>query len=471
METFNWAKEKARFYVQTGKTGPVDVWEKGEGTGQVAYIPSYWAGYPGRSAFYSRDFCHQLVGAHLLGLQEENFTMMKAFASSADEGKKWFPLWAINFDGSPYLLDYRGDDDFVREVPATFELVEKAYELYLWTGDDRYIRDEIAWKYYTKAVTDFITIHDTQLPNGVAEGTGKGIFAGAASYNEAHDHPIIESGDGIACQYKAFEAYAKMAALRGEDSLATVFAQKTMELYNYFNQVWGIANTATYLRGYLADGAEVGGWGKENSWFMPMKGITAGGAPRTTAYLDFINDRLESKDDIPPNIEAISYIPETFFLHHQNERGWRWMKHIMENLKQDHSYQSATGRNGDYPEVSYVLIQNMVKDLMGISPNAKENAIRTFSHLPAEVNELEVKNIRIGTSLFSVQHVAQQKTKLVYVEGNGDLSWRACFPGNYDHLMVNGVKQTSLKGVAYGQNYAYLTITMKKGDEVVIHIP
>ena len=83
VEAFNWAKEKARFYVQTGKTGPLDAWERGAGSGNVSYLPTYWAGYPKRSAFYSRDFCHQLIGAHLLGLQEENFTMLKAFAASA----------------------------------------------------------------------------------------------------------------------------------------------------------------------------------------------------------------------------------------------------------------------------------------------------------------------------------------------------------------------------------------------------
>ncbi len=89
--------------------------------------------------------------------------------------------------------------------------------------------------------------------------------------------------------------------------------------------------------------------------------------------------------DIPDNIEALSYIPETFFLHHRNELGWKWMKHIMNNLKQDHSYKTATGRNGDYPEVSYVLIQNVIKDLLGVIPNAHENAISTLAHLPVEI--------------------------------------------------------------------------------------
>lgn len=468
VDVFNWAKDKARFYVQTGKQGPVDVWEKGEGTGNVDYIPSYWAGYPGRAAFYSRDFCHQIVGAHLLGLEEENFTMLKAFVASADEGKKWFPLWAINFDGSPFLLDYRGDDDFVREVPATFELVEKAYELYLWTGDERYIKDEIAWNYYTKAVTDFVVLHDTQLPNGIAEGTGKGIFDGAASYNEQRDHPLIESGDGIASQYKAFAAYAKMAALRGEQEVAEQFAEKAKAIYTYFNQEWGIAGTESFNRGYLANGEAVAGWGKENSWFMPMKGITEAGSNRTSAYLDFIHERLESKDDIPDNIEAISYIPETFFLHHQNERGWKWMKHIMDNLKQDHAHQVATGRNGDYPEVSYVLIRNVVVDLLGLVPNANENSVATLSHLPMAVEELKVDQIKIGKSVLSIAHEKTNKTRLHLQQGAQPLSWRAGFPGTYDYLLVNGRKQACSVAKDYGQTYSFIEVSLKVGEDVLV---
>lgn len=141
-EIFDWAKVKAYSYVMTGKSGPVNISERNEKSDTVAYIPSYWAGYPLRTAFYLRDFCHQATGAHLLGLEEENYSMTKAFALSANRERKWYPLWALNFDGSIYTLDYHNDEHFVREVPAAFELVEKAYRLYNWTGDRRYLTDE-----------------------------------------------------------------------------------------------------------------------------------------------------------------------------------------------------------------------------------------------------------------------------------------------------------------------------------------
>ena len=86
--SFQWAVQKALSYVQTGKTGVVDGHERQrQSVGSVKYIPSYWAGYTWRTAFYSRDYCHQAAGAHLLDLQQENLSMLRAFAGSATAGR------------------------------------------------------------------------------------------------------------------------------------------------------------------------------------------------------------------------------------------------------------------------------------------------------------------------------------------------------------------------------------------------
>lgn len=467
---FNWAVKKAYTFVQTNKRGPINISEQNTQSEEVAYIPSYWAGYPGRSAFYSRDYCHQLIGAHLLGLEEENFAMMKAFATSADANKRWFPLWAINFDGSPFELDYRGDDNFVREVPAVFELVEKAYDLFQWTGDNRYILDEDLWKYYTKAVTDFVSLHDRKIPNGVAEGTGKGIFDGAASYNEQHDYPLIEAGDAISSQYKAFYAFSNMAALRGEIVLARQFDHKTSDLKAYFNNDWGTKGTESYNRGYLQNGDPVAGWGKENSWFMPMKGIVDAGTQRTNDYLDYINERLETKEDMPNNIEALSYIPEVFFLHHKNELGWKWMKYIISQLQQGHVTSDLTGRNGDYPEVSYVLIKNIVEDLLGIVPKANENMVSTLSHLPDEIKYLEVANIKIGKKSIQVKHDGINTTVFNFQAGEGSLLWQARMPGSHDFLFVDGIKKPCKQDEDHGLKYSYYNIELKEGESSVVSV-
>jgi hypothetical protein len=471
-KTVDWAKEKAVSFVVTGKSGPINVHRKNQ-TNIVErdYIPSYWAGYPLRTAFYSRDFCHQTAGAHLLGLTEENFSMMKAFAASADAAKKWYPLWAINFDGSPYELDYRNDNDFVREVPATFELVEKAYRLYGWTGDRRYIEDETLWNYYTKAVTDFVSLHDDLFTNGIAEGSGEGdIFKGVATFNEQKDIPLIEAGDGIASQYQAFLSYAKMAGARGDKETEKKFARKAEELKTYFNTDWGIKETDRYNRGYSPDKKPVDGWGKENSWFIPMKEIADSESERTIKYLDFIAGCMDSGDNIPVNIEAISYIPEVFFKYHRNEEGWKWMKHIIATVNEQHAEGGLTGSNGNYPEVSFVLISNVVEDLAGVVPDAAENKIVTLSHLPEEIESLGIQHIIMGNKEISLTHTKQEQTKLSYNKGNSPLIWEAGFPGAYSSIYVNGMKTPCTQRKVAGKICSFCSLELKSGEERTLNV-
>ncbi len=468
---FYWAQTKALSFVQTGKYGPVNVWQQGQKSEEKPYIPSYWAGYPLRTAFYSRDFCHQAVGAHLIGLEEENFSMLRAFARSADASKKWFPLWALNFDGSPYSLDYRSDSSFVREVPAVFELVEKMAQLYRWTGDHRYLSDPSLRLFAQKALTDFIDLHDLQFPNGIAEGTGTGnIFAGVATYNEQPDAPLIEAGDGLASQYQAFLAFSDLAAWRKERSLARQFAQKAETLKTYFHSDWGIRNSDQFNRGYIAGPKPISGWGKENSWFILTKGLAAPDSPRTHRYLEFIDDRLESKTDIPDNIEAITYIPETFFRYHRNELAWKWLKRIIGRIDQAHSQSTLTGTNGNYPEVSYVLISNVVAGLVGIEPDAGRRYLRTLSHLPGEVEKLEVSNIPIRNALFSVTHSGQTSSKLNYQRGDTPFIWEAAFPGEYKHVAVNGKKKRCRNTVDFGQPISYRPIRVTPGNTIKVEV-
>jgi hypothetical protein len=382
---FRWATVKALSYVQTGKTGVVDRHERNRaGTGEVKYMPCYWAGYTWRTAFYSRDYCHQAPGAHLLGLQNENLAMLRAFASTSTAGRKWFPLWALNFDGSPFKLDWGDDHSFVREVPAVFELVEQCQRQYLWTGNPAYVQDPVLWNFCTKVVTEFIDLHDTRIPNGVAEGDGSGdIFRGSATYNEIRS-PLIEAGDGIACQYQALLAYARLLAARGENEPSKVFEAKAEKLKAFFNTQWGVKKGAEpYVRGYDVRGQILTDFGLENSWFMPMKFITEP-SPKTDAYLDFIAQALDSKGK-PGNLEAISYLPGVFFPYNRAEDAWKWLEYIID----------APDR--EYPEISYTLIGHVVEGLLGVEPNALESSFATVPRLPRAVADAGVQNIPLGS--------------------------------------------------------------------------
>ena len=474
-EAFNWAIAKTDQFVMTDKNGLINRDENNnDGDGRDNYIPSYWAGYFDRTAFYSRDFLHQASGAKLAGLDNENYSMFHTFALNSTESRKWYTLWAINFNGSAHTIDYHDDDWFVREVPAQFEFVEKAYEQYLWTGDQRYIRNEELWNFYTKVVTEFIGFHDT-LGNGVAEGKG-GIFEGAATYNERGEFPI-EAGDGIGSQYQAFVAYAGMLEARGESIEAAIWRQKAADLKTYFNEEWSYVDgnsdpLSNYVNIVQLDGVRLNDFGKENSWFMPMKLITEPG-PRNERYLDFISENLGegigSTPESPWNIEAYTYLPETFFPYNRNEEAWKWMQYIIDEKDKAHE-RPTQGTNGDYPEISFTFISNTVEGLMGIEPNAPDNSVVTASRLPTEVQWLAVDYLPMGDHELAIRHDGTTQTKLTNTSIE-PLTWEARFYGNYPELEVNGISTPATQKEVNGVTVSFVTPEVLAGETMTVSIP
>lgn len=463
-DAFNWSKWRARQHVQTGKSGPINVNGDAPGPEIVDYIPSYWAGYAHRTAFYSRDFVHQASGAQLLGLAEENKSMLTAFASTANEARKWYPLWALNFDGSPYTIDYKSDTNFVREVPAVFELVEEAAEQYRWTGDADYLNDPVLWQFYDKAVTDFIALHDTRLPNGVAEGTGKGIFSGAASYDERPGVETIEAGDGISSQYAAFRAFASMAAAKGDDELAEEFRKRADRLQEYFNDEWGVTGgQAEYVRARDGEGAAILGFGREPSAFEAIKNIIDPDAKRSHDFLPYL-DRMFSEDR-PENIEALTYVPDALFEYGHDAEAFAWMKDIVSHLHEPHVV-AQQGVNGDYPETSFTLVSQTVEGLAGVDPDAPHDAVAIESHLPSALQWLDLGHIPVGGHQVGVRHDGRTKTTVTHEDGLQPLSTTVRFDGGWKWIVVDGEKRKPVLSHENGRAISEVTVDIAAGDSV-----
>ena len=467
---FNWAVDKTAQFVMTGQHGIINgKAEDPDGTGTADYIPSYWAGYYNRTAFYGRDFVHQATGAELVGLTEENYSMFNAFAKSSTEARKWYALWALNFDGSPYTVDYRNDTRFVREVPAQFELVEKAYKQFLWSGDERYISDEM-FNFYTKVMTDFVTLHDTN-GNGVAEGTGGGIWEGSCTYNERGGQPIIEAGDAIGSQYQATLAYAGFCKARGDEEAANEWYQKAADLKKYFNEEWGVMpgdEDGNYARALSTDGVtKYNDFGKENSWFMPLKMITEPGE-KNDNYLDFISKNLANGigtgSNAPSNIEAYTYIPDMFFLYNRNDDAWKWMKYIL-SIKDEPHENAAQGTNGDYPEISYTLVSQTVEGMMGVTPNAQEKTLTTVPRLPSEVGYATLKYQEVGNNEIDLTHEGNTKSTLHNTSGD-TISWESQFYGTYNTILFDGKPVKAQQKEINGETISYAVIPVKVGDTV-----
>ncbi|MEV4951823.1 hypothetical protein [Paenarthrobacter nitroguajacolicus] len=400
-DIFGWAKHTAAGSVfDAGELGPLDVSEANPGPyRQAPYRASYRAGYAHRSGYYLRDFAHQAVGAQLLGLQHHNADMLNALLATATAERGGWPVWALNFDGeTPLAIDYRSPDEFVRELPAIFEMVELIHVLYRWTGDPRLLGHRSFWRH---TLDSFVAAHDTHCPNSVAESSGLGIFDGAASYNEHPTARFREAGDAFGSQYAATLHAAALERANGDSKTAERYESVARALAWYFRSTWSRnGNGEAIVNGWTVDGEPVTTWGRETTWFMPLKGLLADD-PRTEGLLADIDRLCQDPVGAPANIEALTYLPDLYLRHGNADTAWRWMRHIHARRNDPHVVQQQ-GANGSYPEVSFTLVSQVIGGLLGVQPNAPGQSVTTRASLPAEVSRLEAFGIPFGEGTIDV---------------------------------------------------------------------
>jgi hypothetical protein len=390
---FEWARQRALDWVQTSASPD--------------NLPSYWAGYPHRPLFYSRDVCHQAVGAHLLGLDRENLSMFKVFAASATLERGWYPLWSFHFDGQIGEIDYVDDSRFVREIPAVFELTCRGLEQFAWTGDRRWIEDPVLWDYYRRSVEDFVALHDEDK-DGIPESPGNGdIFEGTATYNEqADEEPLVVASDGLATQFAAELAVARACEERGQVHDAVRHRLRAASIRGDFLRDWWDPTGQRFARGRDRAGHLVFGFGKETSWYVPLLGLCGTGEKAAT-MLNAVEAGLA--ENPPTNIEAFTYLPGVFHPYGRDDVAWRWLKHLVDS-------------RDIYPEVSFTVVDHLVTGLLGLEPDAGRGILTTRSHLPAEIRWLQVDDVPIGAWRVSIRHEGHRVTEVTVNDGPEPLS-------------------------------------------------
>ncbi|MFC4139652.1 MULTISPECIES: hypothetical protein [unclassified Microbacterium] len=394
---FAWAVAGARSHaVQGGRLGPNDVSERSpRGQGSVLYRDAYWAGYRHRSGFYLRDFVHQAVGAHMLGWADRNAAMLTAFLRSADEQHDGWPWWAINFDlRTPLAIDYRSASDFVRELPAAFELAEIVHVLHRWTGDSALRAHRDAAR---RLVEEFADAHDRYPRNGVAEASGPGIFDGTASYNELPGVVLHEAGDGYAAQYAATRHVG--ALLSGTDA-APRLAARAERMRKHYDAVWSRDASREVVCGWTTSGEAVTEWSRESTWFPLLKGLLVG--ERAEAELDRVDALCRDAASAPRNVEALTYLPDLYFRHGRPDTAWDWMRRI-HGLRDEPHEVPEQGANGTYPEVSFTLLSQIVLGILGIEPDAGAGRLTVRPGLPSGIGTVELRGLPFADGTVAVR--------------------------------------------------------------------
>lgn len=322
---------------------------------------------------------------------------------------------------------------FVREITSQFELVEKAYQLYLRSGDLRYIKNDVIFNFIEKIMTDFIDRLDGVVlkeKNGIPEGLGD-IWKGSSTYNERGFH-AAEAGDSIAAMYQAILAYAKILEIRGDLENSRIQLERAEKLKDYFNNDWSVID-GNDMYAYAIDnkGIKHYEWHKKETeihggaslLFIPMKQITYKGE-RNNKLLDYIFQMEYDENTREDNIESLTYLPDVFFPYNQNDRAWFWMKHIISQKDLPHEHKSQ-GKNGDYPEISFTFISQVVEGLMGVSVNASTGEILTCPHFPKDIDDIKLTDLKFGD--YSVDIKLENNMALITNNSTKPILWHCAF--------------------------------------------
>lgn len=228
---------------------------------------------------------------------------------------------------------------------------------------------------------------------------------------------VLVAGDTIGCQYQALRGMADMIEAR------IALGKTDLEIYHYVKgekvtdkhitltqaladeydakadavqqQVWKewVNPKWGYARAVNRMGELDTGWGHENSFFMPAKELLAPGVP-TQKYLNFI--QMNALLGTALNEEALTYMPEAFYMSGQNVSGWQWSQVSMNRL--DPEQRDENQVMSTYPEIAMINIYNTINLMMGVEPGAATNAVSTLPRLTPDVGWVQVENIPLNQS-------------------------------------------------------------------------
>lgn len=416
--------------------------------------PWYEAALPSRSAFCMRDVAHQSIGAEILGLNKENKNMLSLFAKNISENKDWCSYWEINKYGKPAPEDYRNDKEFWYNLDSNFDVMFACWRLYLWTGDETYIKSSEFENFFEKSVTKYIDrwvldadslLTRPEFPNATVLFNKKDAFhscRGLASYSEGIPN-LKMSVDLVAAIYRGLLTYSSILKLNGDTEKAEFYKKKAMKYHQKIEQFWWDSTTSTYNTLYTSDGK----FSKDGGelfllWFEALTDIT-----RTQKTIEHI---ISEKG----NVESSSYLPFLLYKYGFRDKAYDYILHLTD----------PTTKRREYPEVSYGVIEGIVHGYMGIEPDATTKMVTTLYRgkigTVSEVDSLPVLN-----TVLSIKQESQKTT--FHNKGNTSLQWRAMFSGNYDAVFINNKKvAANHKKDDNGNSFTFVDIPVNSKQQI-----
>ncbi|SNR73909.1 hypothetical protein [Flavobacterium sp. ov086] len=416
--------------------------------------PWYEAALPSRSAFCMRDVSHQSIGAEILGLNKENKNMLSLFAQNISENKDWCSYWEINKYEKPAPEDYRNDKEFWYNLNSNFDVMYACWRLYLWTGDETYIKNPEFENFFEKSATNYIErwmletdslLTRPEFVNSPVPFNAKDDFhkcRGLASYSEGI--PGLKMGvDLVAAIYRGLKTYSSILKQKGDFQKAEFFEKKAAKYQHQIEQIWWDNTTSTYNVIYTSDGK-----------------FSKDGGELFLLWFDALTDATRTKKTIEhiisqkTNVESLSYLPFLLYKYGYGDKGYEYISHLTD----------PTTKRREYPEVSYGVIEGIVHGYMGIEPDATTKTITTLyrgkNDTTSELDNLPVLN----TVLFIKQ---ENKKTTLHNKGNSPIKWQVVFSGNYDTIFINNKKITANhKKDDNGISYTFVDVPVNSGQKI-----
>ena len=440
--SFAWAKQQALAYAHA-EADPIGPW--------------YEAALPDRNAFCMRDVSHQTTGAAALGLYEANHNMLQLFASSVSVDRNWAGYWEIDKQGRPSSADYLNDDDFWYNLPANFDVIDAAYRMWLWTGDNTYIQSSPMLNLFRHSAHEYVDAWSLSpaailsRPRIMNRRLQRGKFVdarGIPSYTEETQDFIVGS-DLIAAEYRAFRDMHIIEERLGHALTARQYDAEAARL-SFLLERDGWNHTDRHLAGALSREKGWRGDGDDLALYFGSLSDLA----HVRESLQYISSEDHWKNE---GIEAESYLPQTFYRYGDKESAYK----VLLDLSRDDKPRR------EYPETSYAVIAALVTGAMGVEPkyDPRKHAIvlATFPQLESDEEKAELTGLRIFTGTVDVSEVGLHRVSMKNETSNVFI-WRALFPGLHRQILVDGQRRRAHAATLVdGRPVSWVDVTLEVG--------
>ena len=350
--------------------------------------------------------------------------MLRQFVNNISESKDWCSYWEINHLGKPAAEDYRNDKEFWYNLNANFDVLTANWKLYLWTGDEEYIKGAAFENFHEKSVTSFIDRWVLQAdsllsrpthPNAPAPFNDEDSFhrcRGLPSYSEGV--PNIKMGvDLVGAIYRGLMSYASILDVKGEGKKAKLYREKAAAYQKSIDDLWWNESASLYNTYYSTDHK----FGMEEGetfllWFDALK---------EGERKEKIIQHLLSRDW---NVENLSYFPLIMYQNGQAEKAYNYMLHLT----------NPETKRREYPEVSYGVVKGFVEGLMGLEADARSTTITTLYRGKGDTTS-ELKDVPVLKTLITVKHEGNKKSVLTN-NGKKKILWQPKFLNDKGEVVV-----------------------------------